>query len=587
VLYCFRGLCAHNHSVKQLGKKRVRATTNHLRTAISSPAVQALRKTASITHSGDHKNGAARVRSRGLSILKRPGGLHSSPNPSHLPDTDGGVNTIEPPALRHGERAPLQPGTEPQPPQHRKSPIDYGSSGTAPGFPQTRTGDDARSPAKPPSLVLPEPAHPVPADREYASDDETTSSSSFQSVHGILGSPGPRPPYTTASKASQQNRSWLKRIFALKRAPAAQQYEYPPTVIEVQVQAERKFLKWLLGELSKCDEFYGIREDEAVRKFEELREQLDIMRDRWFKAKHNIPFEEDDVEDVGDEHDNHLVSEEVDAIRPTQVGSPNGVKKRVGWKSLADAMSGLARPHPTSPIVDHAVADSRPDGLQDYERRAPVRKPLNNPLHRVAKRKLKKAYIEYYHGLEMLKSYVTVNRECFRKITKKFDKASGLRTSHRFMTEYVDKSHFGSADNQLDDLLGDTEALFAQFFERGNRKEASSRLRSKESKSLYYSSVWWSGLYIGSTLIIGAYGLYNSILKLFDDDPVTALRMSYLLQVNLFVWHLNQLELMFLRYGVGSAYFFCKPCSSQSISGCGRGIRSIMRSYSNSILGTC
>ncbi|KAI5802154.1 putative signal transduction protein Syg1 [Pyronema domesticum] len=170
-------------------------------------------------------------------------------------------------------------------------------------------------------------------------------------------------------------------------------------------------------------------------------------------------------------------------------------------------------------------------GTRDYVRRAPIRKPLNNPAHRVAKRKLKKAYIEYYHGLEMLKSYVTVNRECFRKITKKFDKASGLRTSHRFMTEYVDKSRFGAADNELDDLLNDTEGLFARFFERGNRKEASARLRSRESKTVYYASVWRSGFYIGLALVIAAYGLYNAVVKLYDaNSPERAVRTSYLLQ---------------------------------------------------------
>lgn len=285
-----------------------------------------------------------------------------------------------------------------------------------------------------------------------------------------------------------------------------------------------------------------------------MKEQLDIMRERWWREKHG-EFEEDDCEDMTDDLGSGSGGEGTGMGGEYGEGGPgefakteghgghghhgHGVvngngKKRVGWKTFTEAMSGLSRSHATvSPVNPLGVMNSPSGGTRDYVRRAPIRKPLNNPAHRVAKRKLKKAYIEYYHGLEMLKSYVTVNRECFRKITKKFDKASGLRTSHRFMTEYVDKSRFGAADNELDDLLNDTEGLFARFFERGNRKEASARLRSRESKTVYYASVWRSGFYIGLALVIAAYGLYNAVVKLYDaNSPERAVRTSYLLQVS-------------------------------------------------------
>jgi len=321
----------------------------------------------------------------------------------------------------------------------------------------------------------------------------------------------------------------LKRLFTLGKTPVVQPSSEEPSYEEAQTIAEKEFLKWLLGQLKKCEKFYVHREMEFSKRFDEMREQLDTMRERWFKAKHNIPFEEDDVEDVGGDEANG--QESYDSASSDTVVIP---KKRVGWKSFAEAMNGLTRPYPTTAQANTAVMHHGPEGTRDYVRQlpTPTRKPLNNPAHRVAKRKLKKAYIEYYHGLEMLKSYVTVNRECFRKITKKFDKASGLRTSHRFMTAYVDKSKFGGADNDLDDMLNDTEVLFARFFERGNRKEASARLRSRESKTVYYRSVWMTGFYLGCSLVVGIYGLFNASILLYDDNqPERATQMSYLLQV--------------------------------------------------------
>ena len=321
----------------------------------------------------------------------------------------------------------------------------------------------------------------------------------------------------------------LKRIFTLGRMSVVQPSGDKSLVKEVQADAEKEFLKWLLSQLKKCEHFYVKREMESSERFDEMREQLDTMRERWFKAKHNIPFEEDDVGDFGGE-----ATSGFEAYGAASLDAAAGLKK-VGWKTFSETMDGPTRPRPTIAQVNMEVMHHGLEGTKDYVRHlpAPTRKPLNNPAHRVAKQKLKRAYIEYYHGLEMLKSYVMVNRECFRKITKKFDKVSGLRTSHRFMTAYVDKSKFGGADNDLDDMLNDTEVLFAQFFESGNRKEASVRLRLRSSKSVYYRSVWMTGFYLGCALVGIIFGLYNAMPLLYDEkhQPDLALRTGYLLQV--------------------------------------------------------
>ncbi|TGZ77178.1 hypothetical protein EX30DRAFT_207915 [Ascodesmis nigricans] len=331
----------------------------------------------------------------------------------------------------------------------------------------------------------------------------------------------------TARAIEEGQPPFLRRVLTLGRQPATVTTELTLSMPEVQAKVEKEFLKWLLDELTKCERFYAEREKEVVQRYDDMYEQLDVMRDRWFRSKHNIPFEEDDAEESTNDSDT-TPTNSVSVVHGAETQKP---RRRPAWKSVTEAMNGLTKTNPSKTSVVNEETDKYPQ-YRDYERRRPTRKPSNDPPHRVAKRKLKKAYIEYYHGLEMLKSYITINREAFRKITKKFDKASGLRTSHRFMTEYVDKSYFGGPNNKLDDLMNDTENLFAKFFERGNRKEASQKLRSREHKSLHHASILRSGLSLGASVIIAAYALYTSVGRLHDkNNPDLAMRTSYLLQV--------------------------------------------------------
>lgn len=500
----------------QIGKKRIKTTTNNIRNASSTPAINALR----------------------LSILSRATSLHTA-NPDRAAlNRESRYSARASGGYTLSWRYSLQFGSAPPPPipghQTGRRRSSYGSSGFSPGFQPdqpTHLVPDHIQPVDPPTFddetitlwpALSREPSEAGADnhRNNDNDDSPSNSSVPRGLGHGLSSRLNAPPL-------------LKRLFTLGRVPAVQSAERMPTIAEVQAVAEKEFLRWLLGELKKCEDFYQTREDEAVRRFNEMHEQLEIMRDRWFRDKHGISFEEDDAE--GDE--TLVSSDRVGASFAESSshisGSSSSRKKWVGRKTFSDPLNGLTRPYPTTAQVNAAVIKV-PEGTKDYVRRPPARKPLNNPPHRVARGRLKRAYIGYYHGLEMLKSYTTVNRECFRKITKKFDKASGLRTSHRFMTEYVDKSKFGGAGSGLDDLLNDTEALFARFFEKGNRKEAAARLRPRETKAQFYSSVGRTGAYLGSALVIGLYALYSAQLKLKlrgSERHDEAVQMGYLLQV--------------------------------------------------------
>ncbi|KAF8542931.1 EXS family-domain-containing protein [Trichophaea hybrida] len=147
------------------------------------------------------------------------------------------------------------------------------------------------------------------------------------------------------------------------------------------------------------------------------------------------------------------------------------------------------------------------EGYADYERSRKYRKPVNKPVDSAARKRLKHACSEYYRRLEALRSYIAVNREAFRKITKKFDKMSGLGMSTRFMNNQINKSYFGGMENKLDQLINGTELLVAKYFWENNRRRAAAKLRTRGNKSGYHSSFLRSGIYLGMSLIF----LYDAV----------------------------------------------------------------------------
>lgn len=232
-------------------------------------------------------------------------------------------------------------------------------------------------------------------------------------------------------------------------------------ITKAQTIAALEFHDWLIVELSRIEEFYKQREDEAVQRFDEMKEQLDILRDRWFKHHYRIAYEGD----AGDVHDVHISqSSKNRSSQGATSGHEDGIegaRRRSGWRDTLASM-GRGKDNGQDPDIMSISSENRDsdDARRDYERR----RPTNDPGHKLAKSKLKYAYVEYYHRLELLKSYVQLNRDAFRKITKKFDKVSGLRTSGKFMGEHINKSYFGGTENKLDDMINDTEILFARYY---------------------------------------------------------------------------------------------------------------------------
>ncbi|KAF8419785.1 SPX domain-containing protein [Terfezia claveryi] len=388
-------------------------------------------------------------------------------------------------------------------------------------------------PIPPPSLQLPEPMQPL-----YHNNSESEArSGKIRHIHG-----GPDISITKRKLFSFHKNKRLTSFTMANSHPTAR---VPAAAIVDKVDGVREeaienFFRWLEAELRKIDTFYKIKEDEAARKLEELREQLHIMRDmrsaelRAATGPHSSgvgsqkPNGGGNLQQHKPSHNWNLVARIRYSFFP-ELPASNERKSRV-----APATSQLVpdlRGYPPAGLIPNG--DSIPahahehsaflrkmtPGQRDY---AVHRKPMNEITYRVAKRKLKIAMIEYYRGLELLKSYCHQNQEGLRKIIKKFDKATGLRTSKRFTTEKISKSYFGSSDI-LETLIHQTEDLFSRYFARGDKKHAIERLRTGEKSREFYGSTFRSGILLG----LGVFAIIHGMMKAVETKE----QSLYLLQI--------------------------------------------------------
>lgn len=133
--------------------------------------------------------------------------------------------------------------------------------------------------------------------------------------------------------------------------------------------------------------------------------------------------------------------------------------------------------------------------------------------------------------MELLKSYALTNRVAFRKINKKYDKAIDAEPRLRYMSEKVNRAWFVQSDI-LDSHMHATEDLYARYFERGNRKIATGKLRGGMNRQQDQSgSAFKNGMLIGTGAVFAIQGLVYGTELLFDPNPVVAEQTSYLLQL--------------------------------------------------------
>ncbi|XP_025013737.2 phosphate transporter PHO1 homolog 3 isoform X1 [Ricinus communis] len=117
-------------------------------------------------------------------------------------------------------------------------------------------------------------------------------------------------------------------------------------------------------------------------------------------------------------------------------------------------------------------------------------------LRRVEKQ-LKRAFVEFYHKLRLLKSFSFLNTSAFSKIMKKYDKITTRDASKAYM-KMVDKSFLGSSD-EVTKLMERVEATFIKHFSNSNRSKGMSVLRQK-AKNEKHRTTFSMGFLSGCTV---------------------------------------------------------------------------------------
>jgi len=318
-----------------------------------------------------------------------------------------------------------------------------------------------------------------------------------------------------------------------------------------QVRARQKeFFAWMDGELEKVETFYRLKEDEAGARLKVLREQLHEMRNRRIQevaeaqnAKALRREAEGSASDSSGKHSNgrsqkesssdqHSSRDQLNAwldpiervLGEAKAAVMKPIKPRVGSNSRAlQSMQASPELQPKSQTGNVSM-----DAGRDYIRRP---RHENDVPYRIAKRKLKLALQEFYRGMELLKSYALLNHTAFRKLNKKYDKAVNAYPPLRYMSEKVSKAWFVQSD-VLDGHLHAVEDLYARYFERGNHKVATGKLRSSQGRPADQSaSAFRNGVLIGTGAVFSVQGVIYGADLLHHPDPTIKTQTSYLLQI--------------------------------------------------------
>lgn len=320
---------------------------------------------------------------------------------------------------------------------------------------------------------------------------------------------------------------------------------------------KKQFDAFLHQQLEKIETFYAAKEGEGVARLGALRSQLHLLRDQ----RHDLQVADATKRSQAHQnfHDHNL--EAANGLEPHLPAHKRG-------------LDALSRPFKTAKSAQQSKENRKPDPLatpEFYRKRHPQDYvPQQIPpdvKYSHAKRRLKRALRDYYRSLELLKSYVLLNRTSFRKINKKYDKAIHASPRMEFVLKYVEKAHFVQSD-ELDNLMTATEDLYSRYFEGGNRKVAVGKLKKRvKTAGSFNEIVFRNGIFLSAAVVLGVQGLVNAADRLLNDSSsVTRQNTSYLLQVSIGRWTEETLETYLVQLYAG--YFlmlllmllFCLDC---------------------------
>lgn len=321
-------------------------------------------------------------------------------------------------------------------------------------------------------------------------------------------------------------------------------YSIPPTLQELRGQLspeELSFLDALDQELEKIETFYLDREKEMQTRTTALEEQLHEL------TYHRKLF-----------HETHPSTPKpwvLGKVGKVGIKKPQKPVATDGFRSRRNS-NETARPHGKGPSYAHALD---PDEYQN------------------AKKKLNKAVLEHYRGLETLHNYRVLNLTGFRKALKKFEKVTKIPLQNAYMSEKVEMSSLVS-DKSVRNMIDEMENIYATQFARGDKKQARTKLRGGFLTKSHHFSTFRSGILLGlgiPALVSGAYQSFQQTTR--DQIPgwdgllfaysilLVPVIFSLLVGVNILVWARARINYVFIfeldyRTQLDHREYFEVPC---------------------------
>ncbi|CAG7895169.1 unnamed protein product [Brassica rapa] len=282
---------------------------------------------------------------------------------------------------------------------------------------------------------------------------------------------------------------------------------------------EMVFFRRLDDEFNKVERFYKEKVEEVMKEAVMLNKQMDALIAFRVKVEHpdGWPWEERTVEMT------RLASDVANSAAAVAASTPAGARSmKPGGQAHMEAIQegGSSKAGKSDEDEDDDDADkeeedkdvsdvvtsdisrlkaARPSPIEVLDRvkmnhtketpRSTIKSVLQvsntelkfsrDNLRRVEE-KLRRAFVEFYQKLRLLKSYSFLNVLAFSKILKKYDKITSRHATKSYM-KMVDNSCFGSSDD-VNKLIERVEATFIKHFTNANRTKGMNILRPKPKR---------------------------------------------------------------------------------------------------------
>ncbi|XP_039047093.1 phosphate transporter PHO1 homolog 3-like [Hibiscus syriacus] len=332
---------------------------------------------------------------------------------------------------------------------------------------------------------------------------------------------------------------------------------------------ELVYFRRLDDEFNKVDKFYKSKVAEVMQEAETLNKQMDALIAFRIKVENPQGWSwQDQSDDMTRLASSVAVSTAVLAAS-TPAGARASGRRSVELMEIIEegpsvhddsdddkkdtAKQDIEAQTIEKPVVVNKFKEHKPAPLQILDRvkmnntlatpRSTIKVFLNVPkqselkfnmenLKRV-ENKLKRAFVEFYQKLLLLKSYSFLNTLAFSKIMKKYDKISSRNASKSYMN-MVDSSYLGSSE-EVSKLMERVEATFIKHFANSNRSKGMNILRPKARKQRH-TTTFYNGTDQYMETMFPLYSLFGFIVL-----------HTVMYAINVYFWR---------RYRVNYAFIF-------------------------------